>query len=136
MRVTADTNIYVSALQYGGHPKRFLDMARDGAFELCISPPILDEMSRVLRDKFHRTPEEVAEAREVISSFTTMVEPARQLDVVKEDPTDNQVLECALASGSRAVISGDRHLLRIGRHEAIEILKVSDFLSRRQGMLR
>jgi putative PIN family toxin of toxin-antitoxin system len=136
LRVTADTNIYVSALQYGGQPRRFLDMAREGTFELCVSAPILNEMSRVLKDKFGWTEDAVQDAREMIASFTTMVEPSQRLDVVKEDPTDNRILECALASGSRCVVTGDRHLRRIGRHQGIEILKVSDFLNRRQGMQR
>lgn len=136
MRVIADTNIYVSALEFGGQPKRLLDIARDGLVELRISPPILNEISRILRDKFRWPPEQVEETRALISSFTRPVEPAQELNVVKDDPADNRVLECALASGSRAVISGDRHLLRIGRHEGIEIVKVSDFLSRRQGMQR
>ncbi len=52
----------------------------------------------------------------------------QQLDVVKDDPEDNRVLECALASGSRYIVSGDKHLLRIGRHGSLEILKVRNFL--------
>jgi uncharacterized protein len=127
--VTADTNIYVSALQYGGQARRFLDMAREGAFELCISAPILNEMSRVLKEKFGWSEEAIQDAREMIASFTVMVEPAQRLDVVKQDPTDNRIL-----AGSRCVVSGDKHLLHIGRHEGVEILKVSDFLNRQQGV--
>ena len=38
--VTADTNIYVSALHFGGPPLAFLDHARAGAFRLAISQPL------------------------------------------------------------------------------------------------
>ena len=38
--VTADTNIYVSALHFGGLPLAFLDHARAGAFRLAISQPL------------------------------------------------------------------------------------------------
>lgn len=30
--VTADTNIYISALNFGGQPLRFLDLARTGGY--------------------------------------------------------------------------------------------------------
>ena len=34
-RVVADTNILVSAVQFGGKPKQFLDLAIDGQFDLA-----------------------------------------------------------------------------------------------------
>jgi putative PIN family toxin of toxin-antitoxin system len=60
-RVVADTNILVSALQFGGKPKQLLDLAIDGQVDLAISESIIAEALRVLRDKFHRTPEWLAE---------------------------------------------------------------------------
>ena len=55
MRVVADTNVYVSAIIFGGKPQAILDLAQDGQIELFISDAILDETTRILRDKFHRT---------------------------------------------------------------------------------
>ena len=135
MRVTADTNIYISGLLFGGQPKRLLDLARKGEFELCISPAILDEVSRVLRDKFRVPAVDIDETRALISSFTTSIEPARAVDAVLTDPTDNRVLECAVASGSSVVISGDKHLLSVIRYENIEVLKVSEFIARLESTL-
>jgi hypothetical protein len=37
--VTADTNIYISAFNFGGLPRQFLGLAIRGRFELAISPP-------------------------------------------------------------------------------------------------
>ncbi len=39
-RVVVDTNILVSALQFGGKPKQFLDLAIDGQIDLAISDAI------------------------------------------------------------------------------------------------
>lgn len=50
--VTLDTNIYVSALEFGGICARFIGMARAGRFRLDISEAILDEVVEVLRDDF------------------------------------------------------------------------------------
>ena len=60
-RVTADSNILISALRYGGKPLTLLELALDGRFELFISDEILEETLGVLRDKFKRAPEELAE---------------------------------------------------------------------------
>jgi hypothetical protein len=58
-RVTADSNIYVSALRFGGNPLTRLEMALDAQIELAISDAILNETVGILCDKFHRTPEQL-----------------------------------------------------------------------------
>jgi predicted nucleic acid-binding protein len=50
------------------------------------------------------------------------------LDIVKEDPTDNPILEYALAGGSEHVVTGDRHLLNLGRFRGTKIVTPADFL--------
>jgi len=53
LRVTADTNVIISALNFSGNPRHVLEMAEDGAIHLAVSDAILDEVERVLRrDKF------------------------------------------------------------------------------------
>ena len=48
MSVTLETNIYVSALEFGGLGARILGMARAGMLQIDISDAILDEL--VTRD--------------------------------------------------------------------------------------
>jgi uncharacterized protein len=48
--------------------------------------------------------------------------------VIKEDPDDNRVLECAEAGGADYIVSGDRHLLRLKVHSRIPILTARQFL--------
>ena len=40
-RVVADTNLLVSALQFGGKPRQRLDLATDGQVDLAISEAII-----------------------------------------------------------------------------------------------
>jgi uncharacterized protein len=61
------------------------------------------------------------------------VKPAVQLDVIKEDPPDNRILECAVAAGSDYMVTGDKDLLRLGRYDSIRVLSVSDFLEKEMG---
>jgi len=66
-RVVADTNVLVSALQFGGKPKQLLDLAADDQVDLAVSEAIIAETLRILRHKFDRTSEWLAEADQQIA---------------------------------------------------------------------
>jgi predicted nucleic acid-binding protein len=63
-RVTADSNIYISALHFGGPPDDLLNLARAGQIHLIISDEIMEEVTRVLRAKFTWSPESLSLFRE------------------------------------------------------------------------
>ena len=75
---TADTNIYISGLQFGGIPQRFLDSAAEGDFRLDVSDAILSETLRILRNKFRWTPQASREAEQDIRSYTNSAPPLRR----------------------------------------------------------
>ena len=133
MRVTLDTNIYVSALHFGGKPMQLLQMGLEGELDIALSQPILDETLRVLREKFGWSDDDLRDAEAAISAATYCVAPTETLDVVEADPTDNRIVECAVASSSETIVSGDRHLLALGPFRGISVLRVGDFLLRKIG---
>jgi predicted nucleic acid-binding protein len=45
LRVNADSNIYISAMNFGGAPDKLLDLARNGDIILAISDPIVEEVT-------------------------------------------------------------------------------------------
>lgn len=93
LRVTADTNVIISGLNFSGNPRRVLEMAEDGVIHLAVSDAILDEVERVLRrDKFGWPDEEIDKPIKQITRFTEHVEPKQRIDAIKEDPTDNRIL--------------------------------------------
>ena len=53
------------------------------------------------------------------------------MDAVPADPTDNRVIECAIAASADVIVSGDKHLLRLKSYAGIPIISVRDFLGRR-----
>jgi putative PIN family toxin of toxin-antitoxin system len=129
LRVTADTNILISALIFrGGKPFQLLELAREGKINLTVSEAILDEMAGVLARKFNWQPEEIATGRKWITEMARTVKPAVRLDIIKEDPPDNRILECASAAGSDYIVSGDKDLLRLSRYDSIRIVRVAEFL--------
>jgi hypothetical protein len=52
MRFVADTNVIVSALVFGGLPRRVLELAEAGIGHIFYSQAIEAEVHRVLREKF------------------------------------------------------------------------------------
>ena len=120
-RVVLDSNIYISALNFGGQPLRMVDMAIAGEIEVAISQPLLAEVVRVLRDKFGWAHNEVEDAQALIRSITMSVVPTQTLDVVKADPDDNRVLECAVTAASDVIVTGDTDLLSLRNYGDIDL---------------
>jgi putative PIN family toxin of toxin-antitoxin system len=129
LRVTADTNIFISGLNFAGTPRQILNLAESGAIRLAVSDEILEEVTRVLRrEKFGWPEVEIDRALTQISRFTEHVEPKQRIDAVAEDPTDDRILECAVASRSEYLVTGDNHLLKLGQFGSTKIVKPADFL--------
>ena len=101
---------------------------------MTVSDAILDDMEDVLRRKFSFSPEESADARRSVRAIARTVIPAVTLDIIKEDPPDNRILECAVAAGADFIVTGDKDLLRLGRYDSIRILCPSDLLDIAQGL--
>jgi putative PIN family toxin of toxin-antitoxin system len=97
MRVVCDTNILISALIFpGGNPDKVIQLARTKEIDLYISPFILNEFERVLKEKFNYTENEVKKRLERIINISTIVNPKEHISVVTEDEADNRILECAI----------------------------------------
>src|ERR1035437_4789119 len=124
MRVVADTNVFISALVFGGLPGRFLDLALRRKFTLVISKALLDELDEKLRGKFAVSGSDALAIRARLEDNATVVDPDFELNAVPDDPDDNRVLECALAGKADSIVSGDRHLLRMGSFEGIDLVTV------------
>ncbi len=128
VRVVADTNVFISALMFGGLPGSFLDLALLQSFLLVTSPALLEELDEKLRLKFGLSSKDADLVRAQLQSRGVVVEPTVMLDAIKVDPDDNRVLECALAGEANYIVSGDRHLLQLGAFDGIPILTVRQFL--------
>ena len=100
LSATLDTNIYVSALEFGGVGARVLGMARAGVFRIDVSDVILAELVTVLRDGFRWGRIRLHFAKEQIARLANRVVPTQTLDVIKEDPDDDRILECAVEARS------------------------------------
>ena len=128
MRVVADTNVFISALMFGGLPGRFLDLALSRRFILVTSKALLDELDEKLRGKFAVSESDALTIRAKLEGNANLVEPDFELNAVPDDPDDNRVLECAIAGKAEWIVSGDRHLLGIVSYAGIAIVTVRQFV--------
>jgi predicted nucleic acid-binding protein len=103
-------------------------MARAGSFRLDVSDQILDELVTVLRDDFHWDGYRMQFARQGIARIANLVTPTQTLAIIKEDPDDNRILECAVAAVSAVIVTRDKDLLRLKEYQGIEIVTPEHFL--------
>jgi putative PIN family toxin of toxin-antitoxin system len=125
-RVVIDTNLFVSSF-WGGKPKKIIDLFIKGKIQLLISPQILEEISRVLKEILGDD-SEINYFIKLISLNSIEIIPNVTLQVIKEDPSDNKFLECAVVGKADYIISGDKHLLDLRKYQGIPIIKVDEFL--------
>lgn len=135
MRVTPGTNILLSATFWIGSPHRIVRLAEEGRIRLVLSPAILAEYRRILRQERFRVRIRGAGATvddlvSKLADLSVLVEPRVRLNVVRQDPPDNRILECALEGKAEAIVSGDRHLLELREFRRVPILRAAEFLAR------
>jgi predicted nucleic acid-binding protein len=80
------------------------------------------ETNRVLRDKFQW---------EKFLALGNHVSPTETVHVIviKEDPDDDRILECAATAKSDFIVSEDKDLLRLGQFGNARIVSVRDFIN-------
>ncbi|MFH1917226.1 MAG: putative toxin-antitoxin system toxin component, PIN family [Nanoarchaeota archaeon] len=88
----------------------------------------LIEIRRVLKyPRFKFSEEQINRFHAIISEVSTIIETEKEINVVR-DPTDNMLIEAAIESNTKYIITGDDDLLSLKEYRGIKILTVSDFL--------
>ena len=126
LRVVLDTNILVSAFFWEGNERKILLKCKKRKLNSITSLEILNELEKVLKIKF-RIPENIARdySKEILY-FSEIVFPLGELDIIKEDPTDNIILETALIGNANILITGNKHLLKLKKYKSVKILQAKD----------
>jgi hypothetical protein len=134
MLAVLDTNVIISALlSSAGAPARIMEKWEEGVFDAAVSEPLLEELERALgydriKPYLERSGVEVKDLIRKLRETALVVDPERTLHVIKEDPEDDRVLECALRAGAAYIVSGDHHLLDLGEYRGVQILPPAGFL--------
>ena len=127
VRVVLDTNIWISALNFGGKPAQILKIAVKKQIRLYSSRTLFAELVGVLRKKFDYSDEKIEEVEVLFKKRVKFREPRINLNVIKTDPSDNRVLECALETEADFIVSGDKDLLNLESFRDIRIVGPAEF---------
>lgn len=129
MKVILDTNVVISAVYFGGSPKKIIEHWIEQKFLLILSLEIADEYiktNQVLQKKY----EPIAE--EIIQSLITEGEyysPIKLKKNICKDRNDDKFLTCALASAANFIVTGDKLLLELKNIGVTKIVTPSSFLN-------
>jgi len=121
MRLVLDTNTLVSALFWDGNERQVLRKCKSKEHQLIVSPQILDELTEVLRVKFHVPDNKIREYVEELILIAEIVYPVGEIHAVKEDPDDDIILETAMVGKVDMLVTGDKYLLKIKKYRGIVI---------------
>jgi uncharacterized protein len=126
VRVVLDTNVLVSALHFGGRPRRLLDDVLRGDHTLIIGPAILGELEAVLVETCDWASDRASAVGSELEAIAELVTPV-EVPRVCRDPDDDQILAIAIAGSADALVTGDADLLAFGAHGNVNISSVTDF---------
>ena len=130
VKVVFDTNVWISIFMDKRLKDEFLRVKQD--LTVYVSEDIGLEVSKVLQypkvfEILRKAGIREKEILRVLVVNSRWVEPKVKLNIVNEDEEDNKILECALASRADIIVSGDKHLLNLGRFKKTRILTPREF---------
>lgn len=130
-RVVIDSNVWISALVFGGAPRQIFETVVYEGLRLVVSVEILTEVRRVVASKFPDFAEDIEALLAVLYDYTEAV-PLGSITIdICRDPDDNRVIETALLGEAAWIVSGDKDLLDLGDYEGVTITTPRDWLEER-----
>ena len=130
IKVVFDTNVWISIFMEKRLRDEFLKTKQD--LTAYISEIIALEISKVLQypqvtEVLSKIGIREKDALRILDANSKKVEPKLQLHIINEDAEDNKILECALAARANIIVSGDKHLLELGKFRKTKILTPREF---------
>jgi uncharacterized protein len=128
VRIVLDTNVFISAVFFGGVPGRILKAWRDSRIQLVLSAGILDEyqrVGRVLSAQYSGV--DLEPFLGLLAVEAEMIEAPDLSAPVSADPDDDKFFACAKAAGVAVIISGDKDLLDHDGWREVRVLRPRQF---------
>ena len=131
MKIVLDTNVFISGIFFSGPPSQILQAWKNKKLQIVLSQDILNEYHRVAESLSLKFPAiDLSKIIELVMVHGQFVDSTNLDIAVCEDPDDNKFIECAIASGTKIIVSGDKHLLKITGYQGIAVLKPREFVNR------
>ena len=133
MIVVLDTNIWVSAIIWGGIPDEIISLQEQRKIEIASSRKLLSELENTfnkkkIQPKLEALQLTIPSAISLVYEFVNIY-PIEELIVPElRDPDDTVVLATAIAANAEVIITGDLDLLILQEYQNMQIMTATDFL--------
>ncbi len=128
MTVAVDSNVWISALVFGGQPRKIFEVIVGNGHLLAISDELVSEVRRILVTKFPEFTEDFENLLKLLGNFTGYHQIGHKQYTICRDPNDNYLLELADVSGSQYLITGDNDLLLVKERLKFKITSPREFI--------
>ena len=131
LKVVIDTNTIISApLSENGNPAKIFELLLLEEMSNFTSHEIISEIGEVFdRNKIKSmlSKEKIDFVIKNFKKFSKLIKPNIKLDIIRDDPDDNKILECAETADVEYIISGDKHLKELKNYKKIKIVSPKEF---------
>jgi putative PIN family toxin of toxin-antitoxin system len=129
VKIVLDTNVFISGVFFGGPPYQILDAWRHRKIEIVLSQDIFDEYQRIATELSRQFKGiDISVFLDLLTVNAIWVYAPLLPFRVSTDPDDDKFISCALASRTKVIVSGDKHLLRLSGYGGIEVLTTRLFI--------
>lgn len=128
MTIVIDSNVWISALVFGGKPRSIIEKAVSNGWQIVTSEQIFTEVRRILQQKFPDFTQDFEDLLTVLKLYIVMVKLGSQPVAVSRDKNDDMVIETAIIGGATHIFTGDKDLLVISQHQNIKIVTPNQFI--------
>ncbi|MCL4357905.1 putative toxin-antitoxin system toxin component, PIN family [Patescibacteria group bacterium] len=126
--IVIDTNVFLSAIVFGGQPRKLINLIADDALTLVTAEELVTELRRVITSKFPEFIADLKKIEKLLESDATWVRLGGVTIAVSRDSDDDKFIEVAVLGNCHYIISGDKDLLDIKLYDSVKIVSVSEFL--------
>ncbi len=128
MRLVIDSNIWISALVFGGNPRRLLESIVSSGHRIVVCEELFTETRRVLHKKFPEFVENFEELALILQPLTEKVKLGSISIKATQDAKDDYIIETAVIGGAEYIVTGDKDLLVLSKYKNILICDVRSIL--------
>jgi putative PIN family toxin of toxin-antitoxin system len=128
MRIVIDSNVWISAIVFGGNPRSLFEKVIANGWTIVVSEEILTEIRRIIAKKFDSFVGDFDQFYALLRPRIIVVPLGTLRIKASRDEDDNRVIETAVIGQATYIISGDKDLLVLGKYRQIIILTPTTFL--------
>ena len=130
MKIVLDTNVVISAVFFGGEPRKILEAVLQKKFDAFATIEIVEEYQEIVDEMIDRKQGKLRKdiLFPLIKSLNIITAKSR-VEICR-DPDDNKFLSCAKDSGALYIVSGDKDLLVLKKFGKTKIITAREFCNK------